>query len=312
AIFELQCMGPVPILGGPQLDSKINIYIFKNRAGSFRCSETELGFEVRAAVTLKYNYESWHCHQTELDMQQWMIAGPLFNIWAEPAGAVAALYLPHFMCLAGGEAGVSQMRMAHFVDGRMTLEEPTRVMPFHAVLENPRFSLWGAILKKGKAMLSSSIHGITLLYRALRAENITLHLYLIPDILPLRKVIDDNERKYKSIRVRKPPTTKPLTYGSHYAVSSTSNVEITPEVSEIIFCASMKSLLQLSHGTRGRCAAGSRVGGIVGGAFPSQSMLAPVPLYSAAGCCAQGILKQHLDALKERGEEVAIIKARDD
>uniref|UniRef100_A0A452HV92 Uncharacterized protein n=2 Tax=Gopherus TaxID=38771 RepID=A0A452HV92_9SAUR len=43
------------------------------------------------------------------------------------------------------------------------------------------------------------------------------------------QVIDDNERKYKSIRVRKPPTTKPLTYGFHYAVSSTSDVEITPE-----------------------------------------------------------------------------------
>uniref|UniRef100_A0A8C3HHB7 FIIND domain-containing protein n=1 Tax=Chrysemys picta bellii TaxID=8478 RepID=A0A8C3HHB7_CHRPI len=131
------------------------------QAGSFRCSETELGFEVRAAVTLRYNYESWRCCQTELDMQQWMIAGPLFNIWAEPAGAVAALHLPHFMCLA--------------------------VMPFHAVLENPRFSFWGAILKIGISMLSSPIHGITLLYRALRAENITLHLYLIPDILPLRK-----------------------------------------------------------------------------------------------------------------------------
>ncbi|XP_053883523.1 NACHT, LRR and PYD domains-containing protein 1-like isoform X2 [Malaclemys terrapin pileata] len=217
------------ILPGPEENPKLYRVHFP-QAGSFRCSETELGFEVWAAVTLRYNYESWRCHQTELDMQQWMIAGPLFNIWAEPAGAVAALHLPHFMCFAGGEAGVSQMRMAHFVDGRMTLEEPTRVMPFHAVLEDPRFSFWGAILKIGISMLSSPIHGITLLYRALRAENITLHLYLIPDILPLRKVIDDNERKYKSIRVRKPPTTKPLTYGSHYAVSSTSDVEITPEV----------------------------------------------------------------------------------
>ncbi|XP_034624751.1 caspase recruitment domain-containing protein 8-like, partial [Trachemys scripta elegans] len=221
------------ILPGPEENQKTYRVHFP-QAGSFRCSETELGFEVRAAVTLKYNYESWRCCQTELDMQQWMIAGPLFNIWAEPAGAVAALHLPHFMCLTGGEAGVSQMRMAHFVDGRLTLEEPTRVMPFHAVLENPRFSFWGTVLKKGISMLSSPIHGITLLYRALRAENITLHLYLIPDILPLRKVIDDNERKYKSIRVRKPPTTKPLTYGSHYAVSSTSDVEITPE--ELEFC----------------------------------------------------------------------------
>ncbi|XP_043373185.1 uncharacterized protein LOC119856505 isoform X7 [Dermochelys coriacea] len=221
------------ILPGPEENQKTYRVHF-HQAGSFRCSETELGFEVRAAVIVQYKYESWRCHQTELEMQQWMIAGPLFNIWAEPAGAVAAVHLPHFMCLAGGEADVSQMQIAHFVDGRMILEEPTRVMPFHAVLENPSFSLLGAILKKGISMLSSPIHSVTLLYRALRAENITLHLYLIPDILALKKVIDDNERKYKSIRVRKPPKTKPLTYGSHYTVSSTSSVEITPE--ELEFC----------------------------------------------------------------------------
>uniref|UniRef100_A0A8C0H4V6 Uncharacterized protein n=1 Tax=Chelonoidis abingdonii TaxID=106734 RepID=A0A8C0H4V6_CHEAB len=28
---------------------------------------------------------------------QWMVAGPLFNIWVEPAGAVAAVHLPHFL-----------------------------------------------------------------------------------------------------------------------------------------------------------------------------------------------------------------------
>ncbi|XP_043404920.1 uncharacterized protein LOC102932174 [Chelonia mydas] len=235
------------ILPDPEENQKTYRVRF-HQAGSFRCSETELGFEVRAAVTVQYEYESWR-YQTELDMQQWMIAGPLFNIWAEPAGAVAAVHLPHFMCLAaqvsaagslspapstGGEADVSQMRIAHFVDGRMTLEKPTRVMPFHAVLENPSFSWVGAVFRKGISLLSSPIHSVTLLYRALRAENITLHLYLIPDILALKKVIDDNERRYKSIRVRKPPKTKPLTCGSHYTVSSTSRVEITPE--ELEFC----------------------------------------------------------------------------
>ncbi|KAG6922922.1 caspase recruitment domain-containing protein 8-like, partial [Chelydra serpentina] len=221
------------ILPGPEENQK-TFRVHFPQAGSFRCSETELGFEMRAAVTLQYEYESWRCRQTELGMQPWMIAGPLFNIWAEPAGAVAAVHLPHFMCLAGGEADVSRMRIAHFVDGRMTLEEPTRVMPFHAVLENPSFSFFGAIWEKGVSMLSRPIHSVTLLYRALRAQNITLHLYLIPDILALKKVIDANEWKYKSIRVRKPPKTKSLTYGSHYAVSSTSCVEITPE--ELEFC----------------------------------------------------------------------------
>ncbi|XP_050812690.1 uncharacterized protein LOC127052759 [Gopherus flavomarginatus] len=214
----------------PGLEENQKMYrVHFPQAGSFRCSETELGFEMRAAVTVKYEYESWRCYQTELEMQQWMVAGPLFNICAEPAGAVAAVHLPHFVCLAGGEADGSQMRIAHFVDGRMMLEEPMQVMPFHAVLENPRFSLFGVIWNYFMPKRAPPVHSVTLLYRALRAENITLHLYLIPDILALKKVIDENERKYKSIRVRKPPTTKPLTYGFHYAVSSTPDVEITPE-----------------------------------------------------------------------------------
>nr|XP_025039425.1 caspase recruitment domain-containing protein 8-like isoform X2 [Pelodiscus sinensis] len=221
------------ILPGPQKHQKTYRVNFP-QAGFFRCSKTELGFEVTAAVTIKYEYESWRCHQTKLEKQQWMVAGPLFNIRAEPAGAVAALHLPHFLCLAGAEADVTRLRVAHFVGGRMTLEEPTRVMPFHTVLESPTFSLWGVVTQILKRFRSPSIHSIALLYRAFRAQNVTLHLYLIPDIRALKEVIDDNERKNKSIRVRKPSKTKPLTYGSHCSVSSPSNIEVTPE--DLEFC----------------------------------------------------------------------------
>ena len=34
----------------------------------------------------------------------WMVAGPLFNIKAEP-GAVAAVYIPHFVDLQGKQVG---------------------------------------------------------------------------------------------------------------------------------------------------------------------------------------------------------------
>ncbi|CAM4563485.1 unnamed protein product [Lepidochelys olivacea] len=63
-------------------------------AGSFCCSETDLGFEVRAAVTIQYGYNSWDGHLSASEKQQWMVSGPLFNIWVEPAGAVAAVHFP--------------------------------------------------------------------------------------------------------------------------------------------------------------------------------------------------------------------------
>ncbi|XP_037754909.1 NACHT, LRR and PYD domains-containing protein 1a allele 5-like isoform X1 [Chelonia mydas] len=203
-------------------------------AGSFRCSETELGFEVRAAVTIQYRYDSWDQHLSASEKQQWMVSGPLFNIQVEPARAVAAVHLPHFLCLAGGEVDASRMRIAHFVDGRMTLEEPTGVRPFHAVLENPSFSPLGVLWRKIQSKCQAKVHTLALLYRALRSANTTLHLYLIPNDHSLRQAVNDHEFKCPSVRVHKPSRTKPLKFGSCCVVSSSSQLEVIPE--ELEFC----------------------------------------------------------------------------
>ncbi|XP_042701698.2 uncharacterized protein LOC101950043 isoform X2 [Chrysemys picta bellii] len=158
--------------------------------GSFLCSETELGFEVRAAVTIQYGYNSWDQHLSPSEKQQWMVAGPLLNIQVEPARAVAAVHLPHFLCLAGGEVDASRMRIAHFVEGGMTLEEPTGVRPFHAVLQNPSFSPLGVLWRKIQSKCQAKVHSLALLYRALRAANTTLHLYLIPNDRSLRQELE--------------------------------------------------------------------------------------------------------------------------
>ncbi|XP_030418182.1 uncharacterized protein LOC115651392 [Gopherus evgoodei] len=207
------------------------------RAGSFRCSETELGLEVRAAVTVHYGYDSWDQHLSASEKQQWMVAGPLFNIRVvEPAeaGAVAAVHLPHFLCLSGAEADVSQLQVAHFVDCGMTLESPTRRRPFHAVLENPSFSPIGLLWKQICSTLFPPVHSLVLLYRSRRAADITLHFYLLPRDLSLAQAIDENEKNYQSIRVRKPSKTKPLHFGSCYTVSGSSDIEVTPD--ELEYC----------------------------------------------------------------------------
>ncbi|XP_044868901.1 NACHT, LRR and PYD domains-containing protein 1-like isoform X2 [Mauremys mutica] len=204
--------------------------------GSFRCSETELGFEVRAAVTVQYGYGSWDWHLSAAEKQQWMVAGPLFNIRVKPAVAVAAVHLPHFLCLAGtankssSDAVLSQMRIAHFVDGRMTLEEPTQVRPFHAVLENPSFSFIGVLWKPIYAVFPFiPIHSVVLIYQVVKAAAITLHLYLIPNDRSLIQAVEEEEKKHQSIQVLKPPQTKPLYFGSCYTVCSSLDLEVTPE-----------------------------------------------------------------------------------
>ncbi|XP_074811888.1 uncharacterized protein LOC141989309 [Natator depressus] len=162
------------------LDRNQEMYrVHFSRAGWFHCPETELEFKVRAAVTIQYGYSSWRQHLAESQEEQWMVAGPLFDIRVEPTDAVAAVHLPHFLCLR--DANNSRMQIAHFIDEGMTLENPTQVRSFHAVLENPSFSLIGVFWRRENSDQRTQIHSIVLLYQAQKRVNLTLHLYLIPD-----------------------------------------------------------------------------------------------------------------------------------
>ncbi|XP_064359731.1 NACHT, LRR and PYD domains-containing protein 1b allele 2-like [Dromaius novaehollandiae] len=232
-------------------------------ASSFRCAETDLCFDVKAAVTLSYEYGSWQQHLRGGDAKRWTFVGPLFNIRAEPAGAVGAVYLPHFVCLRGGAASwhppppspsfssskaevresplwahrlnlgqgdTSKMRTGHFVDGKLVLETPARVKPFHAVLENASFSFLGLLWRKIASILHFPIHSLVLIYHATRKEPVTLHLYLIPDDRSIKQAIEETEKKSMSYRVDKPPLTKRVNCGRSYVVSGSAPIAIQPKI----------------------------------------------------------------------------------
>nr|XP_032624213.1 NACHT, LRR and PYD domains-containing protein 1a-like isoform X2 [Chelonoidis abingdonii] len=197
-------------------------------AGFFHCSETGLGFEVSTAVTVEYEYGSWAESLSPSARQEWMVAGPLFHIRAEP-DTVRAVHLPHFVCLAGGR-DLGSCQIAHFEAGHMTLETPARIHLFHVVLENPSFSQLGVLWRKMRSTITFiPIHSLVLIYRALRAADITLHLYLIPNDHSLRKAIEEEETKWESKLIPKPPQTNALYFGSQYEVSGTSELKITPD-----------------------------------------------------------------------------------
>uniref|UniRef100_A0A8D2Q7F9 FIIND domain-containing protein n=1 Tax=Varanus komodoensis TaxID=61221 RepID=A0A8D2Q7F9_VARKO len=151
-------------------------------AGTYLCSETELRFEVRGAVTLTYAYGSWDQHLSRAEKQKWMVAGPLFDIQADPAEEVAAVHLPHFICLEG-KVDISQMKVGHLVEEGLLLETPSQVNTFHVVVENPTFSLIGVLIC---ALFRFSVNSLVLLYRTFKPI-VTLRLYLIPN---------DNSVKY--------------------------------------------------------------------------------------------------------------------
>ncbi|XP_042749145.1 NACHT, LRR and PYD domains-containing protein 1b allele 2-like isoform X2 [Lagopus leucura] len=225
------------ITGGK--DGKKEIYrAHFPRAGFFRCTETKLKFLVRMATTIEYEYSFWESHLPAGIPSEWMEAGPVFDIRAEPR-AVEAIHLPHFLCLSERKLSVSGMHIGHLVDGNLCLENPEAVTPFHAVLRDPSFSPMGVIL------LSASfpfipVHCLVLLYRVIRAADITLHLYLIPNNHGLEKAVEkDEKRRGHSFLVDKPPhTSQPLKFNTRYRVSSPSEAEINPQELKFIYLTS--------------------------------------------------------------------------
>ncbi|XP_044870421.1 NACHT, LRR and PYD domains-containing protein 1b allele 2-like [Mauremys mutica] len=213
----------------PDLDGNQEMYrVHFPKAGWFCCPETELEFEVRAAVTIQYGYSSWRQHLTELQEKQWMVAGPLFDIRVEPTEAVAAIHLPHFLCLR--DADNSRMQIARFIDEGMILENPKQVRSFHAVLENPSFSLIGLFWRRENSHQRTQVHSTVLLYQARKTVNLTLHLYLIPDDGSRVKAVEVYEEKCRSWFVSKSHfTPEPLCFGSCCIVSSLSAITVTPK-----------------------------------------------------------------------------------
>ncbi|XP_058385713.1 caspase recruitment domain-containing protein 8-like isoform X2 [Diceros bicornis minor] len=227
-----QFLGPGGIVDVELVDQSTNGYrIHLPTAGCYLWPATHLGFLVRAAVTVEIAFNSWGQH-LDLDLQhhdQWMVAGPLFDISMEPGEAVAELHLPHVISLQD-EVDVSWFQVAHFKEEGMILERPARVEPFYAVLENPSFSLMGILLSIARGTrLSVPITSTALIYCHLHPEDIKFHVYLIPSDSVLTKAIDDEEARFHGVRLQTSPPVEPLNFGSRYIVSSSAHLEIIPE-----------------------------------------------------------------------------------
>ncbi|NXU30854.1 CARD8 protein, partial [Thalassarche chlororhynchos] len=203
-------------------------------AGVFQCSITGLSFEVKSAVTITYRYATWARLLSEADLEMWVPAGPLFHIEVQP-GVMQAVRLPHFICLAE-DVNTSLCSIAHFKSGKMTLERPTRLIAFSAVLENPSFSLLGVLWRRLRSTLNSlPMHSLVLIFQQLSAANTTLHLYLIPDDNSVKQAIEKQEMNWNSKFIPKPPPFNPLFFGCIYRVTSTNSVVIMPEA-HLPFC----------------------------------------------------------------------------
>ncbi|XP_012581542.1 PREDICTED: NACHT, LRR and PYD domains-containing protein 1 [Condylura cristata] len=234
---EDEFLGPQGAVATEVIDKEKNLYrAHLPTAGSYHWPNTGLHFVVRREVTIEIEFCAWdQLLDTIVPQDTWMVAGPLFDIKADP-GAVEAVYLPHFVSLEGDHVDPSQFHVAHFTEEGMLLEKPARVEACYTVLENPSFSPMGVVLRMIQAALNFiPITSTVLLYHHLHPEEVTFHLYLIPSDCSIRKAIDDEEKKFQFVRIHKPPPLTPLYVGSRFTVSGSEEMEIIPQELELCY-----------------------------------------------------------------------------
>ncbi|XP_040604986.1 NACHT, LRR and PYD domains-containing protein 1a isoform X2 [Mesocricetus auratus] len=229
--------GPTGPVATEVVDRKRNLYRVQFPVpGSYHCPNMGLCFVVTRAVSIDIGFCTWtqHLEKTPLKYSH-IVAGPLFDIKAEQ-GAVAAVYLPHFLALPEEHMDIFLFRVAHFQEHGIVLEIPARVEQHYAVLKNPSFSPVGILVRMIPAFGHFiPITSITLIYYHLNLKEVTLHLYLIPNDCTIRKAIDEEEMKFQFLRINKPPPVDSLYIGSRYIVSASKKLEIIPKELELCY-----------------------------------------------------------------------------
>ncbi|XP_053556328.1 NACHT, LRR and PYD domains-containing protein 1a allele 5 [Bombina bombina] len=213
-------------------------------SGLFYCSKTGIKFQVTSPVTIEYelDLDPHHHYKKLIQEHNYVRVGPIFNvkISAEP-GVVSAVYLPHYVCLKGGDVDLSRFKVGHFKDDNMILETAATIEPYYVVVENPDFSLLGALYMFLSTAIRNiiPIHGAVLVYCKC-SKTYIIHLYLIPNDNSIYECIKINEEANQFCRLDVPPQTKTLYCNDTFSVKGPANAMIQPkELNLLLYPASL-------------------------------------------------------------------------
>ncbi|KAM4706503.1 NACHT, LRR and PYD domains-containing protein 1-like [Discoglossus pictus] len=229
---DCQLCGKPPDSDDFQVDPVIagNTYRIELKSGGlFCCSETGIRFQVTSPVTIEYELDPLHHHMSQIHKHKYEIVGPSFNIKTRGGpGVVSAVYLPHYVCLKGGDVDMSRFKVGHFKNDNMILQTPTRIEPYYVMLENPEFSslvvLYGLLPRAIAKCIPT--HGVLLIYYKDCCECTRIHLYLTPHDISIKKAVDENETFHW---VHTPSQTQTVYHKSKYTVKGPPNARIISE-----------------------------------------------------------------------------------
>ncbi|XP_072273044.1 NACHT, LRR and PYD domains-containing protein 1b allele 2-like [Pyxicephalus adspersus] len=121
----------------------------------------------------------------------------------------------------------------------MSVETPTRILPFHVVLENPSFSSLGIFLWNVLPTALTKripIHGKVFLYLktvGVQCLEYKIHLYLMPTFAPVKKTFHQEKSRNGFRKLDKPPRTKTVYIKKSYTVNGPGGAHISPKELEV-------------------------------------------------------------------------------
>ncbi|XP_056594449.1 NACHT, LRR and PYD domains-containing protein 1 homolog [Triplophysa dalaica] len=200
-------------------------YRMKLASGCYECRRTGIRVECSGDVELEYHTCDWDSMSDDLRQENLTPCGPLIDITLI-SGEPNAVYLPHFLCLGGGniEDAVTVLRVE---DNAVSFEKCV-LTRFHAKLLDNTFSAKGLVMRI--LHLFGKVHCKTLIYQTVKTH-LTLHVYLIPDDKHMIKAVNEEERG--STFIKKPGPVRSLQMNDKFTINTLRKGKQSKRCSEI-------------------------------------------------------------------------------
>ncbi|XP_062394871.1 uncharacterized protein LOC134082866 isoform X2 [Sardina pilchardus] len=217
-------------------EESVSTYRLSSPAGSYECSESGIRWLCAGPVTLQYHFIDWQVLANELPYMQYRPAGPSMDIKLI-SGELEEIHMPHFLCLGGSQSSlVDAVKVLHKQDSGVHIEK-CELSRFHVKLVNPSFSLIGPFIslmsrifpaKEEEREKHMNIHADVQIYQSSTVP-LTFRTYLLPEDAQLRKLLEDQEERFRGHMLPKPRPVRPLQMNEFYALQTDCNSTISPE-----------------------------------------------------------------------------------
>ncbi|XP_005465011.2 sterile alpha motif domain-containing protein 9-like isoform X1 [Oreochromis niloticus] len=210
-----------------QIKDKVHTYSLQSESGNYECSESALRWVCKETVSFRYQFSSWERFMRKPVCMDYIPAGPLMDIKVTD-GKLEEVHLPHWICTGENAAMSDIFRVLHVDSSGDYLEQVSEMTSSHVKLNQPDFSLRGAMILK-KLGLYLKVFADVLIYTRI-TSGLTLHVYLVPHDPLIQQEVEKKEKSDGFRKIRKTSPIDPVQLESYFYLSTDwDTAEICPE-----------------------------------------------------------------------------------